>query len=205
MRARERMLTVQDPGNAFPGGRLDLSAATDGRRREGRPRPAAGYRWFLLHRHQIYWYARAVAKKKVSAFGSSVGECVRKREKQLAVASKTHPSIHPSIHSFIHLSRFIRPPVRSSRAKREETRRTFFISSFRFVQSVLNRSRARETRRGSARVSHLVRRIFLHPSNAAPTDADGRRANDARSVLRRDLTRDYFFFLFLFIIRATFE
>ena len=105
--------------------------------------------------------------------------------------SKTHPSIHPSIfRESVHPSTlpafsFVR------RAKREETRRTFFVSSFRFVQSVLDRSRARETRRGSVRVRHLVRGNFLQ---SAPTDADvaARTTTRSRNERRRERTQHYF-------------
>jgi hypothetical protein len=80
----------------------------------------------------------------------------------------------------------------------------YVFSSFRFVQSVLDRSRARETRRGSARARHLVRRNFLHPNQrrrTPPTSPRERRALGTTAGPNAGL----FFFLFLFIIRATFE
>jgi hypothetical protein len=127
---------------------------------------------------------------------------VREKNSWLSSPKRIHPSIfRESVHpSTLPAFSFVR------RAKHEETGRTFFGSSFRFVQSVLDRSRARETRRGSVRVRHLVGRNFLQPFNQrrrTPTSSSRERralgTNDGgnkRSII--------FFFLFFFI-RASFE
>ena len=121
------------------------------------------------------WYSRVGSKKKF--LRSSVGESVRKREKQLAVLSPKR--IHPSFAS--PSTRPLFPRSRSFVARNENKRDVLFRFIFSFRAERLGSvARARNAARFHPRASPRWKKF--PSSKSAPTDARRRRrANDALS------------------------